>query len=423
MGNPLVLGKDKLVVPEALQYRHFAFVGTSGYGKSTAIEEILMHARRHHHKALVVDVAGAFVAKFGRPGDRILSLRDARSAAWDFWSEPLATPENIAAALIEADVTQNQYFWKSARQVLAAMLRSNSSLAGFIEDLGKSQKELKDKLQKAGELATKMMGESGGDQADGVIGTTMLDLAFVKDLQANNVGREAFSITKWMNDPAERGFVFLVVDEPGLETSKPLIRTWFEMAALAALSRHPYDHRCPHTWLVIDEAKSVGQLPSLPAILDKGRKYNVSVVLGFQAFSHMKRIYGEYDASSIFQGMQNQFFFRMSEPESAEYASDALGEQDVEQASYGLSFGSKESSERGNVNHARTRRQVVLASELQSQDILKAYVKLCHHQPVAMTFAPTQLMATCEPFVPNGARPKAIPDPEGFGVFSEEGEG
>jgi hypothetical protein len=399
MGSPLILGKEKVVVPEALQYRHFAFVGASGYGKSTAIEEVLAHARRQNHKVLVVDLNGVFYAKFGRPNDRLLSIRDGRALAWDFWHEPVATEANIAAAIVEAESFGNPFFYKSAREVLASLLRMNSDLKTLIEDVDRPQPELKEKLKAMGETSLKMLGEGMGDQADGVMGTAVLDFAFVKKLALHNGDRLPFSITEWMNDANDKSWVFLTVDDVGLEASKPLLRVWFEMACLAALTRNPLGQKHPHTWLVIDEAKSIGQLPSLPAILDKGRKHNVSVVLGFQAFSQMKKIYGEHDANAIFQGLQNQFFFRMTDVECAKYASDVLGEEEVDAASLGMSYGEANSANRGSINHARVRRKIVMPEEIRNQEILHAYTKICHHQPVKMSFSPSKVKPKNEPMV------------------------
>lgn len=386
MGIPLQLGKEKVIVPEALQYRHFAFVGASGYGKSTAIEEVLSHARAQNHKVLVVDLNGVFYAKYGRSNDRLLSIRDARALAWDFWHEPVSTPDNIAAAIVEANSMGNPFFYKSAREVLASLLRMNTSLEALIDDIDRPQPQLKEKLKSMGETSLKMLGEGTGDQADGVMGTAVLDFTFVKKLAANNGNRLPFSITEWMNDANDKSWVFLTVDDVGLDASKPILRVWFEMACLSALARNPLETKHPHTWLVIDEAKSIGQLPSLPAILDKGRKHNVSVVLGFQAFSQMKKIYGEHDANAIFQGLQNQFFFRMTDVECAKYASDILGEEEVDAASLGMSYGETNSASRGSINHARVRRKVVMPEEIRNQEILRAFAKICHHQPVNMSF-------------------------------------
>ncbi|NBW81513.1 hypothetical protein EBR21_07135 [bacterium] len=418
MGIPLALGREKVLIPESLQYRHFAFVGASGYGKSTAIEEVLAHARKHKHKALVVDLNGVFYSKFGRANDRLLSLRDERSLAWDFWHEPVATPKNIAAAIVEEETSGNSFFYKSAREVLSALLRMNNSLNELIEDLDRPQPELKERLRMKGETALKMLGEGTGDQADGVMGTAVLDFGFLKRLASKNGDRLPFSISQWMNDPTDSSWVFLTVDDVGLKESQPLLRVWFELACLAALSRNPLQAKQPHTWLVIDEAKSMGQLPSLPAILDKGRKHNVSVVLGFQAFSQIKKIYGEHDSNAIFQGLQNQFFFRMTDVECARYASDVLGEEEVDAASLGMSYGESDTSLRGSINHARVRRKIVMPEEIRNQKILHAFAKICHHQPVKLSFSPSAYAALNEPFVLSPVNEFTSAMAPEFGVYS-----
>jgi hypothetical protein len=417
MGSKLLLGQEKLMVPESLQYRHFAFVGASGYGKSTAIEEILIHARSNQQKVLVVDLNGAFYSKFGTAKDKIISLHDSRSEAWDFWNEPFMNPETMASAIIEEDSVGQQFFFKAGREVLASLFRINSSLKELIEDLERPQPELKLRLQEKGELALKVLGEGSGDQADGVMGTAVLDLAFVKALVKMNAGRESFSIGRWMHDDTDPSWVFLTCTDASLESSKAALRLWFETASIAALSRSTANPNSPHTWLVVDEVKSIGRLPSLPSVLDKGRKHKSSIVLGFQAFSQIKRVYGEHDANAIFQGLQNQFFFRMTDVECAKYASDVLGEQEVDQVTVGLSFGDSDKSERGSLNQNLVRRKIVLPEEIRNQDILRAYAKLCHHQPVSVSFRASNRPEVNIPFCKLETQPQPLFEGD-CGVYS-----
>lgn len=386
----LELGKARLWVPESLQCLHFAFLGASGSGKSTAIEEVLIYAQRQKHKALVVDLNGAFYSKFGRPGDIILSLRDPRSEAWDFWCEKDVEPENIAAAMIEAGAEHNSYFWKGARAVLSSLLKHSDSCETLWEDFKSSTADIRKKLEDKNEISQRIIGQGDGDQADGILGTTVLDFSFLKELnQWKNPNDNKVSITEWMNNHENSAWVYLIVSDKDVEITKPLLRVWFDLACLAILGRDPGDPRNIHTWLVVDELKSIGQLPNLPALLDKGRKYKASSVLGFQAISQLEKIYGEQDTKSILQGLQNQFYFRMNEMESASYASNALGEQEIEQASLGVSFGQKTSADRGSINKTSTRKKLVLPDEIKSLKPLECYAKLCHHQPIKINFAVT----------------------------------
>lgn len=380
----LLLGKQKVIVPESLQYLHFAFIGASGCGKSTAIEEIISHIKNRREKALIVDLNGAFYSKFGEKRDHILSLRDPRAKKWDFWCEPVE-PENIAAAMIEADAGSQQYFWKGARAVLTSLLRNNSNCHELWDDFQKSTADIRKKLSDKNEIAQRIIGSGDGDQADGILGTTVLDFAFLKELNQWSQGQNNFSIIDWVKNDADSGCVYLIVSDKDIEISKPLLRVWFDLACIGALNRDAATHNS-HLWLIIDELKSIGQLPSLPAILDKGRKYKTSAVLGFQAISQIEKIYGHQDCKSILQGIQNQFYFKMTEVESAKYASDVLGEQEFEQANLGITFGQKNNSDRGSLNKSTTHKKVVLPDEIKSLRPLECYAKICHHQPFKLHF-------------------------------------
>jgi len=387
MGRALKLGKEGITVPESVQYLHFAFAGAAGGGKSTAIAEVIEQAIGRGDKGLVVDLGGAFFSKFGRTGDHVLSLRDPRSEAWDFWHEDGIPEEAMAAAMIEEDTMGNTYFWKGARAVLAALLRRTSSTAELWEDFKKPTKALREKLADADEISRRVMGDNDSDQADGIIGTTVLDFPFLKELNQWAEGREPFSVARWINDHNDASWTYILVTEADLEIAKPLLRVWFDIACLATLQRDPDDQSNRHTWLILDEIKTLGKLHSLPSILDKGRKFKTSVVLGFQAMSQFEKVYGGEDTKSILQGVQNQFLFRMTEAASANYVSELLGEQDVEQTSFGVSFGSEKAGDRGSFNRNLVRKRLVMPEDVRGLETLQAFVRMARHQPFKMSFA------------------------------------
>lgn len=386
MGTPLQMGTDKMIIPESLQYLHFAFCGASGCGKSTAIEEIIEHGLNNGHKGFVIDLGGVFYSKFGRPNDHVLSLRDPRSKRWDFWCEEYATEENIAAALIEEERSGTKFFWTAARGIWASLIRQCQTKDELFLNMMKPGAQLKEELKKLGEISSRVLGEGKGNQADGVLGTSALNLQFLKELNQWNKDEQVFSITQWMKNNTDSSWVYVLVNDRDLDVARPMIRVWFEMASLAVLNRDIGDANKCHTWLIIDELKTVGQLPSLPHLLDKGRKYSASVVLGYQAISQVKRIYGNDDAQSILQGLQNQFFFRMSEVESASYVSETLGDQDVEQPSVSSSFGPGSYGERGSISRSTVRRKLVLADEVRSLETLNAFALLSGQKPVKIKF-------------------------------------
>lgn len=387
MGSSLILGKEKIIVPESLQYLHFAFIGTSGCGKSTAIENIITQIQNRKEKALIVDLNGSFFAKFGRPGDHILSLRDPRTRAWDFWCEKGVEAENLAASMIEATGDSNAFFWKGARAVLASLIKYTKNNHELWEDFKKNTADIRKKLEGSNEISQRIIGYGDNDQADGILGSAVLDFPFLKELnQWNDANEEKLSITEWINNNKDTSWIYLVVSDKDIEMTKPLLRIWFDLACLGCLNRDANNPENIHTWLIVDELKSVGQLQSLPAILDKGRKYKTSAVLGFQAISQVQKIYGDKDAQSILQGVQNQFYYRMNDDYSAEYASTSLGEQELEQVNLGVSFGQGKNQDRGSLNKTATRRKVVLPDEIKSLKFLHCYAKLGPHLPFKFEF-------------------------------------
>lgn len=393
MGTHLLLGKEKLLIPEPIQYQHFAFIGASGYGKTTAIEEIITHARSHNQRCLIMDLGGSFYRKFGQENDHVLSLTHPKAEAWDFWGEAGMRIEAMSAALIEEKQNSHPFFTKAARALTTALIETNNSLGGIISDLENSNAELKAKLKSLRHMALKIIGEDADEQTDGVIASVATETRFLRDLATNNASQKPFSLSSWVKDSTSKSWVFLVVEEDALEHSKSLLRLWFDLACLSILKRIPEDPHNDHLWFILDEVKSLGFLPSLPAILDKGRKYKSSVILGLQSISQLNTIYGLHDAASILQGLQSQFFFRIGEIKCAEYASAFLGNEDIEQTSYSSSFEPDYLRERDSISHARTRRPLVLPEELRNLPHLKAYAKLAHHHPVLLSFEPMPVLS------------------------------
>lgn len=79
-GSELSIGAIRL--PRRIETRHFAFLGTTGSGKTTALRQMLDGIEARGEPALVYDTSGEFIAHYYRPerGDIILNPFDARCA-------------------------------------------------------------------------------------------------------------------------------------------------------------------------------------------------------------------------------------------------------------------------------------------------------------------------------------------------------
>ena len=91
-------------VPAQDETKHFKLIGTTGTGKSTAIQEILRRALARGDRAVIADPDGGYMRRFYEParGDIVLNPFDARSVKWDLFAE-IKSPydvEQLARSLI-----------------------------------------------------------------------------------------------------------------------------------------------------------------------------------------------------------------------------------------------------------------------------------------------------------------------------------
>ncbi|MDJ0718731.1 MAG: type IV secretion system DNA-binding domain-containing protein [Prochloraceae cyanobacterium] len=373
------LGREQVRIPEHLTYRHLAVVGASGVGKTQAINSILRQLEnKSNQKVLVVDLNGQYYARFGQPGDFILSLYDKRSEPWEFWREN-APEEFFAEALIELD-RNDKFFAPAGRALLADLLRISKNIDDLWGNLTSPVGELLKKLQ--GGISPSLLGAP--DQAAGVMATASLKLNFLRHLNHWSENKEFFSLTEWANSPGN-DWVFLIVRDQDLAASKPLLRTWFDLATLGVLQREE-DKENSHLWLIADELPGLGQLPTLGKLLSQGRKYKATVVAGYQTPEQLKNIYGSEGANEIFQGLQNKLIYRSPDPDTAKHNSLELGEQEVEEINSSIQFGNHPASDRNSVSKTIKVRPVVMPSELQNLPDLQAYIKIGQFDPTLIHF-------------------------------------
>lgn len=335
-----------------------------------------------NQKVLILDLNGQYYSRFGRPQDKILSLYDQRTDAWEFWQEK-ASPEFFAEALIEDD-SDNKFFAPAGRALLTDLIRLNSNIGGLWKDITSDPKILLPKLE--GGISPSLLGAN--DQAAGVMSTASLQLKFLQHLNHWSQDKEIFSITEWATSQST-DWTFLTVRDQDLAACKPLLRLWFDLATLGVLQREEElaaQGYYPHLWLIADELPGLGKLPTLGKLLSQGRKYKSSVICGYQTSGQIDDLYGHDGGKEIFQGLQTKLNFRSSDPDTSKRGSLEMGEQDVEETSNGIQFGAVAANDRNSLNRAIKTRPVVMPSELQNLPDLHAYIKICEFNPTLIHF-------------------------------------
>ena len=114
-------------VPAQDETKHFKLIGTTGTGKSTAIQEILIRALARGDRAVIADPDGGYLRRFYRPerGDVVLNPFDRRSVKWDLFAEIRNTHdvEQLARSLIPDHDGQDRSWRGYARTFFTAVMR------------------------------------------------------------------------------------------------------------------------------------------------------------------------------------------------------------------------------------------------------------------------------------------------------------
>ncbi|MGE4304971.1 MAG: type IV secretion system DNA-binding domain-containing protein [Novosphingobium sp.] len=362
-------------IPRRIETRHFAFLGTTGSGKTTALRQMLDGIERRGEAALVYDTSGEFIAHYYNParGDIILNPFDARCAFWTPFDE-ISHPgdaDRIARQLVSETSSQDDDVWLETSRILVAnMIRSlwaekNCSLEALLEAL-----QVKDKEQLKEWLGHTSSARTFANDADRATGSVLFMLAkaanLIQFLKVEDEEEERFAfrdfIAKLDKCEGAKPWIFVPRKEDYFEASKPLMACWLECAASAVLGLSPSPDR--RIWFVLDELADLPRVENLARLLPEGRKFGAAIVLTFQALGQMRNRYGANIAEAMLACCNTKLFLQTVDQETRKWASETIGQCEVELrvATDTLSIGSE--VPRTTIATQRQFRPAVLESEL-----------------------------------------------------------
>lgn len=378
-----------VVIPRPLESQHMLFSGTTGAGKTQAINRVLKTVRSRKQRALIVDPAGGFFSRFSRPGDELLNLFDRRSVDWSPFAEIRAEYDcqRIAKAAIP-DTTGDGREWHHYAQtllgetLLALHLRGERSVKRLLHYVSSAETaELGELL--AGTPAAILCAKGNEKMLNntrGIIATYLNAWRYLTD-------NGAFSVREWVQDETRHGWLFITYRDDQMGMLRGLIATLLELAIVEGLSLSENPDR--GLWYVLDEIDSLGKVSSLRGGLTKLRKYGGRCVVGLQTVSQLREIYGKNEAQTLLANVSTKLILRAGDNETADYFSKELGEQEIDRLQISQGHGSSSggltnpghSSESSSFNNnmQRIRQAAVMASELLNLADLSGFLKIPGH--------------------------------------------
>lgn len=365
-------------LPSALEPTHFGLIGSTGSGKSVAINEYLDCIVPAKIRFFCVDPDGGFLQYHFRPGDIILNPFDARGAGWTIFNEIQNDfdCDQYAIAVIPRSPSTDQEQWNSmartiVTETLAILLRQGQ---GTTERLVywltmAPNDDLKTLL-----AATPAAGcFHGAEETMGSIRTVLT--RYITPHKYLPPGD--FSFRKWIALPDdEKGNIWITWREDMIQSLKPLISCWIDVACAAILSVPESEAR--EIKGVVDELDSLEKLHYFEQAGTKGRKHKLTLLAGLQSLAQLNDTYGREAAMTLRGVFKTTLALGLGQLDryTIEEISKALGEHEVVRKRISHNGGKRSTTS------LVEKEQLVKGTELQLMPTLHGYLKLAGNYPL-----------------------------------------
>ncbi len=209
----------------------------------------------------------------------------------------------------------------------------------------------------------------------------MLMTTYLQGLQYIENKNNDFSIKKWLLDREQNNILFLSSKSSLHSTVQPLISAMMDIA-INNLGELPVGNKSK-TWVIFDEVASLNHLPSLEKGLTVSRNFGGCFVIALQSISQLTRRYGPQDAETIASNCSSKIILKAGNNDTAKWASQLIGTQEIEEYREGLSYGAHEMRDGVNLSKHKSERTVALASEILSLPKFTGYALMTGGYPVA----------------------------------------
>jgi type IV secretory pathway TraG/TraD family ATPase VirD4 len=375
-------------VPAQDETKHFKLIGTTGTGKTTAIQEILASALARGDRAVIADPDGGYMRQFysADRGDVVLNPFEANSVKWDLFSEIKTgyDVEQLARSLIPDHEGQDRSWRGYARTFFTAVTRQAHESG--IKDVNELYRLLV--VADTGELRGLVRGTPAQpfldehnirmfDSIRSVASSAVEALQYVGEQSAQD-----FSVREWVKNETP-GVLFIPYKAGQIAALRSTISAWMRLAIFETMDQdepRQTDSRDSNSrlWFVVDELDALGQIDGLKDALARLRKFGGRCVLGFQSIAQVSSTYGHGDAHTIVENCGNTLILRCSASEgggTARFASQLIGDREVLHTT--VSKSRQQTQVLGSVTHSEHRsvEPAVLPSQVEQLPDLAGYLK------------------------------------------------
>jgi type IV secretory pathway TraG/TraD family ATPase VirD4 len=342
--SKIYLAPDMPITPNQETYGIFIEGGT-GSGKTVVIEYLVQQAIDRGDKIILYDVKGDFAPKI--KARLVLNPFAVGSTVWAVARDVKTADQarQLARMLIPAQSGNDDFWNKAAHAILSGILVTlQEELPGrwtfrdVLWLLTGSREALLKKFEAHYQIATMFLADKGkaSNTEHGVLASLAAELGpFIETLAIawGNPAEQAegFSFEQWLLSEASGPQVLVLQSSPEhSDTSAAWIRMAINYLAGIVISPRIENDGPLRLWLVIDELPSLGPVPRLTEIVDRGRQKGVRTVVACQSLAQIEVHYADW-ARSAEGTFGTRILGRMSPGERTQSINKSLGEQYTEE--------------------------------------------------------------------------------------------
>jgi hypothetical protein len=397
--NVLNLHVGKTILPYEMEPLHISVLGASGTGKGVLLNQFLnqINIRRFRNqdilrrnpeaivkprqsKVIIYDMKGEFVAKQFIAGDYIFSPFDARGLQWSFFNEIRNYPDLdvVAKSLYNSPDAKDEYWYNCAKDIFRTGLfylqsqnrTSNRDLWNFFSQSIQQIKEAFQTLPLEEQSALKHIDKSDTNQSASIISILQERIQFFKYL-VNMDG--AFSFRDFVKSD-QNACLYLLNIEQYKTIFKPLMTFAIDTLVREILSLEDDPDR--RIYFIIDELGSLYRLESILDLETEGRSKGGCLICANQDLGRIEDTYGKSNTTTFYNNFNTNFIFRINEPKTADFLSQAMGERQVIKKVESQQMSPSEIGDRKGISDQEKTERLYLPTEFQNLANFEAIIKI-----------------------------------------------
>ncbi len=374
----LPFGSFRLPIKE--ETKHCLTIGRPGTGKTVFLSQVVERLIERNAKGIIYDFKGDYLSRFYDPDrDLIFNPLDKRCTGWNLFNDIKTKLDiNVIASSLIPPVYTGDTFWNdAARGVFSGILhylwqqnlKTNSAIWGGVTAPGDMIHEWL-KRTPEGQTGFRFIEDASSKQALSVFATMMQYTAAFEYMSQEE---STFSVTEWLSND-EPGFIFVTNQSDLKDTLKPILSLFIDFLGKKLLSLPDDLHR--RVFFLMDEFGTLQRLSSIKELLITSRSKGGSCWIGIQDIGQLNKLYTQDVADTIVNACGSSVMFAVSDPRTAKYLVDKIGDTEILETEETKSMGVADYRDGVSLTQRRKRERLILDSELMNLPDLHAYVKV-----------------------------------------------